>query len=374
MSFTAPPASETSPRPRLSIGISTFNRAAFLGATLDTIVPQLNHACELLIVDNASTDDTRRVVEEYMRRHGAIRYVRAETNLGIDRNFDRVVEQSRGEYCWLMPDDDWINPGGVRAVLDALDHHPSQVFVNFEFRDTTMRQVLQTRCLDFYADRTYGAWELDRLFYELRDFVRYIGAFVVNRTLWLERDRELYVGSLFSFVGMVFQQRLPGPTYVIAKPYVSYRCGNTHSWSSNGMELIFAKWPSLVASLPVSEAAKRKVHSAYPWKHAYELLVRRGAGQYSLQQYKLWLRPQLRRARDRLLPFIAAILPGALVNLLLLLRFLGRDADRMRQLEILQLLMLKRSPHHFSHWKRKRSPTRPTESATAHPSGQSVQP
>lgn len=336
--------------PKLSICISTLNRAKFIGQTLDSIIGQLTDACEILVLDNASTDETQQILPEYSRREPRIRYVRREINQGIDRNFDTAVELCAGEYCWLLPDDDFLKPGAVSAVLAAVTNEPSVVFVNFEFRDVSMTHVTQERCLPYDSDRVYGPWELDRLFFELGDLLRYIGAIVIKRSIWLERNRSLYVGSLFSFVGIIFQTRLPGPAHVIAHPYVSYRHGNSHNWSTNGMELMFAKWPSLVASLQISEAAKRKVHSAEPWKHPYELLIRRGAGQYTLREYRRWIRPQLGSIRERFLPYMTATLPGVLVNLGMLSWLWMRTGDKRHPLQSLYREMLRDSRFYYKNW------------------------
>ena len=55
-------------QPRLSICIATLNRGAFIGETLDTIVPQLRDDVELVIVDGASKDNTGEVVGRYVAR------------------------------------------------------------------------------------------------------------------------------------------------------------------------------------------------------------------------------------------------------------------------------------------------------------------
>lgn len=336
--------------PKLSIVISTFNRGSFIGRTLDSIVGQLTDACEILILDNASTDETQQVVTAYARREPRVRYIRREINQGIDRNFDAAVEAAAGEYCWLLPDDDYIKPGGISAVLATLVSEPSVVFVNFEFKDVSMTRVTQERCLWYDTDRVYGPWELDRLFFELNDLLRYIGAIVIKRSIWLERDRNLYVGSLFSFVGIIFQRRLPGHAHVIAQPYVSYRHGNSHNWSTNGMELMFAKWPSLVASLAISNEAKKKVHSAEPWKHPYELLIRRGAGQYTMREYRRWIRPQLGTIRERFLPYLTAALPGVLVNIMMLAWLRTRTGHKRHQLQSLYREMLWDSRFYYKNW------------------------
>ena len=84
---------------RLTIAITTRNRAAFIGQTLDTILSQLTDEVELLVLDGASTDDTPAVMEGYQRRFPRLRYVRQDVNNGPDRDFSRSVEPRHWRHC-----------------------------------------------------------------------------------------------------------------------------------------------------------------------------------------------------------------------------------------------------------------------------------
>src|SRR4051794_4708620 len=113
----------------LSICIATRNRAALIGATLESIVTQCTGEVEVVILDGASTDNTEQVVRLYQMRFPCVRYFRQDTNLGIDRDFASAVDLAEGEYCWLFSDDDVLKPGAVRIVLDALQGNYPLVIV-----------------------------------------------------------------------------------------------------------------------------------------------------------------------------------------------------------------------------------------------------
>lgn len=308
--------SSTLPQPalKLSICVTTFNRAAFIGATLESILPQLTNECEVVVLDGASTDDTEGVVSGYIRRFDRLRYIRQETNNGIDRDYDRVVELAGGEYCWLMTDDDLLKPGAVAAVQEALRRNPSLIIVNTEVRDFNMSKVLRPRVLVFESDRVYGPEEMDRLFVEVGNYLRYVGGVIITRQIWSARARERYYGSLFIHVGVIFQERLPSETLVIAEPFISYRTANTRTFSLKLFETMMINFPLLVWSLTISESAKSKVCSAEPWRNFQKLLPWRGLGLYSLTEYRRLIRPRLRSTREMLIPTLVALLPGVLVN------------------------------------------------------------
>ncbi|WP_116810905.1 glycosyltransferase family 2 protein [Steroidobacter cummioxidans] len=304
------------PSCKLSICIATFNRSSFLGATLDRVISQATSDCEIIISDNASTDNTEELIAAYARRFDRLHYFRQETNRGLDRNFDRAVELASGEYCWLMSDDDWLKPNAITRVLEALSMDLSLLIVNMELRDFSMSKVIRPRWINFDSDRRYERGEMDRLFVELDYTLWNIGNVIVKRSMWIARDRERYYGSWFVHVGVIFQDHLPGEALVIAEPLINYRLGNTQSASSMWTELFLHKWPSLVDSLALSTSAKATLKTMRPWKNVPTLLWLRGKQGYSLVQYKLWIRPRLTTSAAGLIPVLVALLPRTLANAL----------------------------------------------------------
>jgi glycosyltransferase involved in cell wall biosynthesis len=326
--MTASAASAQPPDIKMSICIATFNRASFIGETLDSILSQGSSAVEIVILDGGSTDDTQQVVAAYTQRFERVRYIRQDTNQGVDRDFNSVVEHARGEYCWLMSDDDFLKPGAVPLVLAELERGYGLIVVNAEVKDSQMAAVLQASRLDIRSDRTYEADEMDRLFAEAGDYLTFIACVVIKRSIWLERAKEPFYGSLFIHVGVIFQAALPLRALVIAAPLISIRYGNA-MWRPKEFEIWMFKWPTLVWSLPtLSDATKASVCRREPWKSVKVLLLYRAKGTYSLTEYAHWVRPRLRSLGAKLLPAAVALLPGTLANGLALLyyRLAGRQS------------------------------------------------
>lgn len=114
-------------RPRVSIGIPVFNGAAFLRETLDCIVGQTWGDSEIIISDNASTDETPEICRAYAAGDARIRYHRAETNGGSAWNFNRVITLSTGTYFKLANADDLCDPTLVEQCVRVLDARPEVV-------------------------------------------------------------------------------------------------------------------------------------------------------------------------------------------------------------------------------------------------------
>lgn len=296
--------------PRLSLCIATFNRAAFLAEMLDSIIKQVTDECEIVVSDNASTDDTEEVVATISRRFDRVRYVRQSTNEGIDRNFNHAVEVASGEYCWLLPDDDVLKPNAISTVLSAIPADPSLIVVNVDFMDFTLSQLIQ-RGINFQEDRIYAPDDIDQLFLDADHLNGYIGSFIIKRSIWLERNRARYFGSDFVHLGVIYQARFPSRVLMIAQSLVSMRMGNAHEW-----------WPrlfhqcmnsrSLMASLALSDAIKNS--RAELWDSPAILLWLRAVGAYSLLEYREHIRPRLRSVRQKLAPLLIVLLPAALAH------------------------------------------------------------
>jgi glycosyltransferase involved in cell wall biosynthesis len=300
---------------KLSLCVATFNRAEFLGATLETLLAQATDECEVVVADNASTDDTEAVVAGFQRRFERLRYYRQHTNVGFDRNYDRVVTLARGEFCWLMADDDTLKPNAVTRVLEMLRPDLSLILVNMEMRDFSMSTVVSPRWIDIESDRLYERGEMDRLFIELGRYFGSVSNIVLRRSIWLSRDRERLAGSLFIHTGVIFQGPLPGRVLVLAAPLMNYRCGNNHDrwYRDNGAVQIFLdKWPSLIDSLAVSDVVKTQ---ACKTARRFEVLLFLRSLGYSLTHYRSWIRPRLSSGYEALVPIVVALLPRALVHL-----------------------------------------------------------
>jgi abequosyltransferase len=302
------------PAIKLSICISTLNRASFLADTLDSIISQQPNDYEIVVSDNGSTDETAEVVFEREKQCKNLRYIRHDANNGPDRNYDRAVQLARGQYCWTMTDDDRLKPGAVSAVLSAIQQNFSLILVNTEWVASDMITVVLPDAFNVDADRIYDPDDMDKLFRDANHHLTYIGGYIFKRSIWLSRDKEQYYGSMFIHLAVAFQKPLPGRTLLIKTPLISYRRGNSHEWWADAFEIFAFRLPALVDSLGVPNAAKAEICGTKPWMSIHTLIASRAWDAYSLREYRTWVRPRLRSSREALAPWLIAILPAALLN------------------------------------------------------------
>lgn len=94
--------------PQISIGMPVYNGAQYIREALDSLLGQTFTDFELIISDNASTDATQSICEEYARRDPRVRYLRQAANKGALANFQFVLDQAQGEFfMWAAADDLW---------------------------------------------------------------------------------------------------------------------------------------------------------------------------------------------------------------------------------------------------------------------------
>jgi glycosyltransferase involved in cell wall biosynthesis len=301
------------PATRLSVCIATYNRARFIGETLQSILEQVEPGVEVLVVDGASPDETPDVVHRHA--HAALRYYREPVNSGVDADYDKAVGYARGEYCWLMTDDDVLVPGAVARVLAAVADGPDLVVVNAESRTPDLSRIVDARLIPCKEDRIFSASEREQFFVEMAKALSFIGAVVVRRQAWLARERISYHGSLFIHVGVIFQDPPLQRVRVICEPLIRIRWGNA-MWSARAFEIWMFKWPSLIWSFQgISERARAAVCPREPWRNLRMLGLHRALGGYSTAEYRKHLTAR-GEWPSRLLAKAVAVVPPTAANFL----------------------------------------------------------
>lgn len=308
--------------PKLSICIATYNRAQFIAETLESILSQLTEDVEVVVVDGASTDNTQKVVEAYVQKSVQIRYLRLAQKGGVDHDYNEAVEFAKGEYCWLFTDDDTLEPGAIARVLSEISRGYCLVFVNVQIMDKDLKKIMQAKLIPIDSDKIYDKSQFEELFEDTTPYNSFIGCVVINRAIWIGREKKAYYGSEFVHVGVIFQAPLPASALVMAKPLISIRFGNAQ-WTPRAFEIWMFKWPRLLYSLtPVSEKARKKHQlSTNPWMRFIKTVVYRALGAYSLKEYEKWFASKDYSLGWRMISRIIAVIPAGLVNFIVLLLF-----------------------------------------------------
>jgi len=124
---------------KVSVCMATYNGARFLPAQINSILSQLSVDDELVIVDDASSDDTVKYLSSL--DDPRIRIYCNTSNIGHVQSFSKVINLAQGKFILMADQDDiWIN-GRVAAMCDALVTGPALVSTNSKFIDEKGEEI-----------------------------------------------------------------------------------------------------------------------------------------------------------------------------------------------------------------------------------------
>jgi len=118
------PQVETKPGdPIVSIITPVYNRERFISNAIESVLQQTLKAWEYIIVDNGSTDRTKDIIREYMRKEPRIRLIENNINI-IGYSLTLGLQHARGKYVAQLDSDDEYLPETLECMVEALETHP----------------------------------------------------------------------------------------------------------------------------------------------------------------------------------------------------------------------------------------------------------
>lgn len=181
----------------LTIAVPTFNRVEKLKRCLCRLVEEVQgRPVELLVSDNASTDGTETFMQGFIAAHPEVTYTRNAENIGPDRNFLNCFAKAKGEYVFLLGDDDVLLPGALDNILDALRQKP--VFVHLNTSNLLAEEPLSYSPPHMPEGETRTYTSKDALMQDMGIFVTFVSSLVMRTDLIRQiPDKEQYIGTYF---------------------------------------------------------------------------------------------------------------------------------------------------------------------------------
>jgi glycosyltransferase involved in cell wall biosynthesis len=104
--------------PRFTIAIPTFNRARLLKGCVSSALSQTYPHFEVVVSDNASTDETQDMLRQFSDRR--LRVIRQDTNIGLIPNWNACLKAARGDYILILSDDDRVQPWLLQRCVEIM--------------------------------------------------------------------------------------------------------------------------------------------------------------------------------------------------------------------------------------------------------------
>lgn len=125
--------------PLVSICIPTYNSVKYIEETLKSIISQTYENIEIIIGDNASTDNTEKVVNEIIgNSNRKIQYYKNKENLGYSGNCNKMISVAKGEYVAIYHSDDIYEPNIIERQVELLENNKTLAgcFTKFSMIDS----------------------------------------------------------------------------------------------------------------------------------------------------------------------------------------------------------------------------------------------
>lgn len=219
-------------RPLLSVVVGTYNRADALDRCIASVLAQTFDGFELVVGDDGSPDHTPAVIERH-RQDPRLRTYRNPVNLGMQGNMFKVVHEARGDYVFILTDDDVMLPNALARVVEVIRRHPDVGYILsdlptvdersgevVDLHRTFQRSQYIEAGLESVGKMAGSAWVLSRQ---------------VLRREWIDWPTwRRFQNNIFFPIIVAGRMLLRAPSYYLAEKLVMHTWFNKVHWEAFG--------------------------------------------------------------------------------------------------------------------------------------------
>lgn len=243
-------------RPRLSVLVPTYNREKYLEQCVRSVLDQDFKDLEVIISDNASTDNTWDIAQALAKEDKRVKVYQNENNIGPVGNWKRCLDESKGSFIHWLWSDDWVEPGIYSHVFTSMDKSRSKAatFWNYRFNDNNSEKHISWRCS---LDHLSGISAAKRILFLTKEIPLSPAAYILPSSgvknsfydnIPVSQDidcvgKAIGVDSLMIIGSVVGLDKVE----VIKKPYVNFRVHENLStqYAQSGILMLHYKWSHL---------------------------------------------------------------------------------------------------------------------------------
>jgi len=182
----------------ISVIIPNYNHQKYLQKRLDSVFAQTSLICEVIILDDCSTDNSKLIIEEYLNKDPAIIFLQNLQNSGSTfKQWNKAISLAKGEFIWIAESDDFADPKFLETMMAPLMNNPEVVI-----------SYCQSYRMDG-SDTITGTWKdftdnLDPILFE-SDFEMegfdYIEQFLIHRNTIPNASAVVFRKSIYNKIG-----------------------------------------------------------------------------------------------------------------------------------------------------------------------------
>lgn len=210
----------------ISVCVITYNHEKYIAQTLEGILrQQCTHAIRIFIGEDASTDRTREICQQYANNYSSITLLPATANVGISANFVRTLQACDGTYTAICEGDDyWCNDLKLQQQVDFLEAHPE---FSLCFHDVQIIQQgkVVSRDLVHVPSETSTAYDLALSNYILTASVVYRRAGIFLNEI------DAHYPIVYDYV-LFMECAVKGKLKYMDQKMAAYRIHNSNNWAT----------------------------------------------------------------------------------------------------------------------------------------------
>lgn len=202
---------------KISIIVTVYNIEEYIGECLESVLNQDIAEIEVICIDDASEDDSHKVLKEYNRKDDRIKIIHNEKNQGQASSRNKGCRQAKGEYLYIMDGDDYLIHGALKRLYDCAktNHLDILTFSAESFTDDSDMILISKQAKDIYKRNSKYDKILEgaELLYELLDRDDIYGnlcLMFINRIFFEENQ-------LYGVEGLRYNEDDPFAMYLKAK-------------------------------------------------------------------------------------------------------------------------------------------------------------
>lgn len=221
----------------LSICIPTFNRSKLLSECIKRIILCQSEEIEIVVSDNASTDETQDAVKKIGDLR--IKYYRNDKNLGFDANVLKLVERASGDFLFFIVDEDYIEFEAIPWILKAIKKNrsitqilgtvgstrPNHKKIYYAYKDKILEPGHRSLTEILFKNSKMSGIVLKKQSLDVSHAKKYIGFSYMHQVLQAQAmiaGSTLCTSKIICYVGPRCKSRIfmiKGPSNVKGKPY-----------------------------------------------------------------------------------------------------------------------------------------------------------
>ncbi len=187
----------------ISVVITSYNYEKYLKDTINSIINQTYQNWEMIVVDDASTDSSVEIIQEFIKNDNRIKLIRNEQNLGLAKSLQKGLNAASGEWIAFLESDDMYTTDNLEKKAEIIRQYPDTalIFNDVElFGNAKTLKVKQKYCEKEHEnlkDKIYPT----NIFYDLcvTNKILTFSAVLVNKTKLLACDFNTPVDKLLDW-------------------------------------------------------------------------------------------------------------------------------------------------------------------------------